>query len=98
MLSNRKTKGKKERQSYTWKVEPDLLPPGWKFAEKELRHGGAKKVFYLSDSGIHLKSAALVYQLMKAENVELKYFSFIEDKLREEGWTGETDRENILIF
>ena len=88
LLSNRKQKGKKERQSYAWKEEPELLPPGWKFGEKELRYGG-RKVFYLSDSGIHLKSAALAYQLMKAENVELKYLSFIEDKLEAEGWTGE---------
>ena len=94
LLSNRKV-DKKERISYRWREEPGLLPPGWKLAEKELRYG-SRKVFYLSDSGILLKSAALAYQLMKAENVELKYLSFIEDKLAEEGWTGRKGRKNVF--
>ena len=95
LLSNRKV-DKKERKSYTWKEEPDLLPPGWKLAVKELRHG-RRKFFYLSQSGILLKSAVLAYQLMKAENVQLKYLSFIEDKLTEEGWTGEREKKYLYF-
>ena len=90
ILSNRKV-DKKERRTYKWQ-EADFLPTGWKFAEKELRYCG-NKVWYLSDSGILLKSAALAFQLMKAENVEWKYLAAMEDTLREEGWQGEANGE-----